>query len=339
MKILLTGYPGNIGYALAEQLSHHEVHAYTRNLLQPTPLPHVQLHNHLDGLEPSLQLIIHCAASTAFRASLASLRLHNVQLTEQLLTFAQRCPDLRRFVHISTACVSGNQEGEIPEARLQPAPTAFINAYEQSKWEAEQCVHEAAGSFEKSIVRLSTVVGSEVDGQVRRPGAFHQLLYWLWKGLIPMLHADEGAVVDLISTEHATRVIQAAAFGETCWPVLHACAGTRAPQLTALLDEAVTYFKELSGAWRADVFRRPEMADADTFAFFEESLRFSEDALFLRVHEECNSFLPMLRHPRVYQTSLADSLSLAAGEDWGSLVKKVLHRVLETRQPQLPYAS
>jgi nucleoside-diphosphate-sugar epimerase len=93
-----------------------------------------------------------------------------------------------------------------PEAPLTKAPR-FVNAYEQSKWEAEQVVFASALPVE--IARLSIVAGSERDGSVRRPGALHHTLYWLYKGLIPMLPGQVDSPVDLISTEFAAAAVAA----------------------------------------------------------------------------------------------------------------------------------
>ncbi len=49
------------------------------------------------------------------------------------------------------------------------------------------------------IVRLSIVAGSEKDGSVRRTGGLHHALFWLWKGLIPMMPGAPETSLDLIS--------------------------------------------------------------------------------------------------------------------------------------------
>src|SRR5207253_9409904 len=72
-------------------------------------------------LRPQIDLIIHAAACTAFRAPLAELRRINVEGTRALLDFAADCPRLRRFIHLSTTCVAGDREGVIAEAQIQPA--------------------------------------------------------------------------------------------------------------------------------------------------------------------------------------------------------------------------
>ncbi len=315
MTILLTGATGNIGHEVALRLAGHRVIA----LVRPG-----------STLAAETEAVIHCAASTAFRAPLAELRAINVGGTGHLLAFAARCPHLRQFVHVSTACVCGAAGGLIPEAPL-PLPPAFVNAYEQSKWEAEQLV--LAARLPACIVRLSIVAGSQVDGSVRRLGALHHMLWWLWKGLIPMMPGAADTPVDLISTEYAAQVIVAAvhARAPSSPIILHGCAGFLAPCLGDLLQHVAAEFSLRSPVWRSGSIEPPAMVDAATFAMFEQTVLQSGDVLFRRVCEDSRSFLPGLLHPRRYATAVADSLCPPPPLDWRHLATLVTRHVLTVR--------
>jgi len=90
-------------------------------------------------------------------------RIH-VQGTQALLDCCQRQPGLRRFVHVSTTGVIGIT-GDRPAD--EHAPYAPTNAYEQTKWQAEQLVHAARQSgLPAVIVRPGLVYG---------PGDLHLL--------------------------------------------------------------------------------------------------------------------------------------------------------------------
>jgi nucleoside-diphosphate-sugar epimerase len=327
-NILLTGWSGNIGQEIAGRLPDHRIHALVRRPARAagsiTPVLG-DLHSIPGELARDTELIIHCAADTRFRAEPETLRRTNVSGTQALLRFASHCPRLRKILHISTTCVSGSTTGIISETRL-PRPAHFVNAYEESKWEAEEAVFESRLPYD--IVRLSTVAGSAADGSVIRPGALHRALWWLWRGLIPMMPGDPATRVDLISTEYAGEVIARAAGEPAGCRVIHACAGTEAPTLDELLGRMVAEFSRMSHSWRRSAVLPPQIVSADTFALFEKSVHDSGDALFARVCADAQSFLPGLLHPRVYANQNASSLS-EPFRDWPSLVALVLRHVIE----------
>jgi len=252
MTILLTGYTGNVGVEIARQLASHRILAVVQDVACAPQLDGVKLIEgsleHLPGaVQEETEVIVHAAASVAFKSPLEELRRTNVDGTAALLEFARGCPRLRRFVHVSTICVHGDRTGAMTETPVDGDPL-FVNGYEQSKWEAEQLVLDS--ELPAEIVRLAIVAGSERDGAVRRPGALHHALYWLYKGLIPMIPGTPEAGVDLISTEFAARVI-ASTVDAAPQPgrIVHASAGSAAPRLAELLDFLAVFFaKQLSAA-------------------------------------------------------------------------------------------
>lgn len=334
MNIFLTGYTGNIGHAVALELHGHRVHALVRDPAKAPELPHVKLvQGDLDNLPSDLageiEVIIHSAADTTFAGSLYDLRRTNTEGTARVLEFARSCPKLRKLVHLSTTCVCGIQSGEIPEERL-PRPEAFVNAYEQSKWEAEELVLDAGLPAE--IVRLSIVAGSEKDGSVRRTGGLHHALFWLWKGLIPMMPGAPETPLDLISTEYAARVVAACAMSAAePGRILHASAGAASPQLGDLLECAGMIFAAKSSAWRQGSITPPMIVDAHTFALFEQTVEQSGDALFRRVCRDSKSFLPGLLHSRRYCNAKGRALAGDAHGDWRRLAELVTCHVIDSR--------
>jgi hypothetical protein len=65
---------------------------------------------------------------------------------------------LRRHVHVSTAYVAGRFHGIFKETDLDLGQ-GFRNTYEQSKFEAEKAIGEAAGELPLVIARPSIIVG------------------------------------------------------------------------------------------------------------------------------------------------------------------------------------
>lgn len=341
MNVLLTGFTGNLGPAIAAALAEHHVIALVRD---PSCLPQVAdleiVKGALDSLPHDLasrvEVIIHAAASTAFRQPLAELRRHNVEGTRQLLDFAQRCPRLARFIHVSTVCAAGKRTGVLHEKPIDETPE-FVNDYERSKWEAEQVV--LGSSLPVEIVRVAIVAGSELDGVVPRPGALHHTVRWLQRGLIPMMPGTPDAPVDLVSTEFVARVI-AALLRKPARPgrIVHASSGDRAPRLGELLDHFATLFVARDRGWSNGAIVLPDIVDAETYALFEQSVARSGDVLFRRVCDDAQSFLPMLLHPRVNATSLAATLPQT---DWRLLTARVFAWLVATdwgRSPQPAYA-
>jgi len=323
MKILLTGFTGNLGPEIARQLAPNQVLALVRDASAAPAASGVELvegtlENLPNNIAPSVEAIVHAAAFTAFNADPARLRRVNVEGTARLLEFARACPRLQRIIHLSTTCVCGDRTGLIPEAPLIERPH-FINAYEESKWEAEQVV--LASGLPAEIIRLSIVAGSECDGAVRRTGALHHTLFWLYKGLIPIMPGRAGSSVDLISTEFAAASVAVLLRAEPqAGRIIHATAGSHAPQLSELLDFLATLFARHHRGWARGSVARPDLVDAQTFALFEASARQSGDAIFQRVCQDAQSFLPGLLHSRILATSLTEAIPVP---DWLLLTERL----------------
>lgn len=254
----------------------------------------------------NVDVVIHAAARTRFTAPAADLHDSNVHGTRHVLELARRCHHLRQFLLVSTTCVSGTATGSIAE-RLEGEPREFINAYERTKWEAERLA--ASAQLPVRIARLSTCVGSERTGYVHRFGAIHQLLYWLTRGLLPVVPALEGSRIDLIATDVAARwIARAAGQGVDGLEVCHIAAGDHAIPLPELLEHAITHLRTRIPGWRDGQIEPPSVVDAATFRLFERAAADTGDALLARVLEAAGSFLPALLYPKVYQTCRAERL-------------------------------
>src|SRR5262249_22040698 len=126
-----------------------------------------------DELRDCVTQIVHCAADTRFGIPLEDSRKVNTNDTAEGLAFALRCQQLRKVAHISTAYIVGRAEGHFPEALIRHQQ-GFCNAYQQSKYEAEELVTQAMGELPVSIFRLSTIIGDSATGEVHQYNYFHQ---------------------------------------------------------------------------------------------------------------------------------------------------------------------
>jgi thioester reductase-like protein len=148
--------------------------------------------------------VMHCAASISFDLPLPEARAINVDGTSRVLDFAlaaaQARGGLERFVHVSTAYVSGRHEGAFRERQLDTGQS-FRNTYEQTKADAEQIV-AMARELGPAIARPSIVMGESDTGWTP---AFN-VLYWPMqaysRGLFKELPALPSGRVDIVPVDY-----------------------------------------------------------------------------------------------------------------------------------------
>jgi nucleoside-diphosphate-sugar epimerase len=271
-----------------------------------------------------VNVIVHAAATTKFTAPADSLHGANVEGTRHALEFARRCRRLQQFLFVSTVCVAGTNRGIIAE-QLEEETPEFVNAYEQTKYQAEQLV--AGASLPARIARLSICLGGHETGYVHRFGAIHQTLRWLIRGLVPMIPAVESSCLDLIATDIPARwIARAVALPANGTQVYQVAAGGNAASLPDLIATAVAQLRHHGGRWRNGEIEQPLIVDAATFSLFERSVAQSRDVIFSRVLSAARSFFPMLLYPKVYQTDRAEELwgGPLPLSDWRSTVRNVI---------------
>lgn len=170
--------------------------------------------------------IIHCAADIRFGLPIEAARAINVEGTKRMLEVAHRCARLAKFGHVSSVYAAGKLEGAFPEQRFPP-PAGFFNAYQQSKYEAEQLVLNALPALPVAIFRLSSVIGDS-RGEVEQFNYFHQLLKMIPNsGPVPVMPGDPAAPVDLIASDWAVAALDH--LFEHCFEaarIYHVCAGS-----------------------------------------------------------------------------------------------------------------
>jgi thioester reductase-like protein len=201
----------------------------------------------LDGaarasLAEDIGAVLHCAASIAFDLPLDEARAINVEGTREVVGFARECKALgrlERFVHVSTAYVSGRHVGTFRERQLV-AGQEFRNTYEQTKWEAEHVVR-AAGDLAPAIARPSIVMGESDTGWTP---AFN-VLYWplraFSRGLFGEIPALPAAHVDVVPVDYVAdalvRLLDVDDQG-----VFNLVAGRNAPLAQDVVEQACARF-------------------------------------------------------------------------------------------------
>jgi thioester reductase-like protein len=111
--------------------------------------------------------LYHLAAVHAVGGDKELVMRVNVQGTSNVLSLARAMKNLERFVHFSSAYVSGDRTGVILEEELEEGQS-FRNAYEASKFKAEVIVRRAADRIPVTIVRPAGVVGDSRTGEIDR---------------------------------------------------------------------------------------------------------------------------------------------------------------------------
>jgi len=187
-------------------------------------------------LTTSVDRVVHCAAAISFTLPLEEARQINVEGTRGVLELAREMEGLERLVHVSTAYVCGRLSGRFAED--EPAPgEGFRNTYEQTKWEAELVVGEAAAELPCAIVRPSIVVGESQGGWT---SAFN-VIYWplqaFVRGLLDEVPADPEGIIDLVPVDYAAEVIERVLYEpDGVAGAFHAVAGEHALTVADMIE-------------------------------------------------------------------------------------------------------
>lgn len=246
--------------------------------------------------------VIHCGADTRFSQTLANGRRVNRDGTAHVMEFAASCPDLRRVVHVSTAFVAGRLTGLVPETEL-PEVRSWVNAYEQSKHEAECVVRGTALPW--VIVRPATLVCDGVDGRVTQVNAVHRALLLCRGGLAAMVPGTEDTPVDIVTTDHvAGATATLAGLDGIDGSTFHLCAGADAMPLGELLDRAFAWWGR-DMRWRRRCVQRPVVTTLQTYRSFENAVAETGDARLRGITRSLSHFVPQLALPKRFDTSAA----------------------------------
>lgn len=197
----------------------------------------------LDGLA-DVGLVVNAAAETNW-AQTAS-RLHRVNTVGAMegLAVAEaihaRTGGPVAYVYASSIYVAGAMRGAVAEREL--GPDRSRNAYEHSKWLAEQALLRRpphTSPVTVGIARMGGLLGNSVTGETARRHSLY-LLADRWHELPwRMLPYAAGGRVDMLARDRAARDLWQAALGIAADPaeegvICHVCAGERAPSARAL---------------------------------------------------------------------------------------------------------
>ena len=153
------------------------------------------------GIAARLDVVVHCAAVTAFNLPDATYDRVNVGGTAQVLAFAAQASPAVPVLHVSTAYVCGAADG--PVAETPAAASRFNNAYEASKAAGEAMVLAAHRRGQRvAIARPSIVAGDWPSGAIGAFGSMYQLIRLVAEGRTGPLPACPGASLNLVPIDH-----------------------------------------------------------------------------------------------------------------------------------------
>lgn len=230
------------------------------------------------GLDPmtaqqvagATEKLFHLAANVRFSATLPESRAGNVETTRAIIDFSRQCKEANRerfeLHYASTAYVVGDRQGPLQEDELD-CGQGFWNAYEQSKFEAEQLAVEARKEMPVSIYRPSQVICLSADGRVRKLFGFLEFMKLACSGrvMISVLPARPEVRSDMVPIDYVCDAMTyLSGEADTLNKTFHLVAGIeRSLRLDEVID--IAYHMIRQRAPDLDSIRRPHFLPPDIF--------------------------------------------------------------------------
>ena len=256
-------------------------------------------------VERETRLVVHAAADTSFSRPLDQSRFVNTLGTYHVAEVASDCAQLDRFVFVSTAFVAGRATGTVLELD-NGCQAGWVNAYEQSKYEAESTMRVSALPW--TIVRPSTIVCRGPEGDIPQINAVHRALRIYHRGLAAMIPGARANPFDVVTSSYVIDAIARLALDDRALRrTVHLCSGRGALTLGELVDTAYEVWAE-SPEWRKRGVERAIITDAATYSLFERAVMETGDVRLRAVLSSLSHFIPQLALPKLFDTTLAERL-------------------------------
>lgn len=256
------------------------------------------------ALAPCVDAVLHCAADTTFSRPLDDARRVNTAGTAHVLETIDAWRRVERVAHVSTAYVAGRRTGTIPEDAADDRH-GWVNAYEQSKAEAEVLVRDSRHDW--VVIRPSTIV-CDASGVVAQPNAVHRGLRVYHGGLAAMLPGAPGATLDVVTSDYVAdgvaRLALAPGAGRRTYQL---CAGAAAIALDEMLDLSWDVWAR-DADWRRRNVARPAIADLATWSAFTAAVEETGSVRLAGIVRALAHFVPQLALPKRFETATADAL-------------------------------
>jgi len=275
--------------------------------------------------------VIHAAAVTRFNVDKALARAVNVDGTAAVIDLARHCPRLESFAQVSTVYATGLRAGPILEERADDA-AGFANAYEWSKWAAEELV-VAADDLPWRILRVATVVADDASGAVTQHNAFHETLKLCFYGLLSLVPGRADTPLYLVSGRFVVGAVARLAEPAVAGGVYH-LSHDRAGAI--VLDHLLTLAFEsfdTTEEFRRKRIMRPLLADRESFDLLVAGVSPVAGGLVTQALANVAPFARQLYVDKQLDTTrLRLALGTVAGSaDAAALVAATCRRLVDTR--------
>lgn len=330
--VLVTGAAGHVGAEVVARLTHreHRVYALVHNQadvianngrsVEPAQVLRGDVRGPGLGIDPSraseiageIGLVVHCAGVTDFGLPEQRYAEINVEGTANALAAAQSWG--AGFVHASTAYVCGETDAVFGEDQLDVGQR-FGNAYERSKFRAEQLVRAAESPW--AIVRPGIVSGEYRTGHSRVRKHIYQVLKLIAEGKLRTLPGNYAATLALSPIGHVadTFVAVVERFTDNIGRTFHAV-GANSMSLQSMSDVLAEY----------PSLRMADLVPAS--AFTPDDLDDIERAYFLKVGALYTTYLQ--RRPQFDTTNTRFRLGLRPPPIGAGYLRRILDSCLRT---------
>ncbi len=150
--------------------------------------------------------VVHAAAVTDFNADVAQTRPINLDGTRHVMNMVRRLSRLEAVAHVSTLYVAGRRTGLINDEPLDH-DDGFVQAYEQTKYEAEQYLRTSCLDLPLATYRLSLLMGRASDGYVHRTLEAHKMFELFLSGRARRIPGHPSHTLDMLPTDYAAGVL------------------------------------------------------------------------------------------------------------------------------------
>lgn len=343
MTVLVTGARGYVGRLVVRRYLEEgtEVLVHGRQATKAAPAGVLPVVGDLadedpfvavgDELRDRITAIVHAGAITRFDVDEERARVVNVEGTAKVVDFARRCPRLESFGLVSTVYATGLRAGRVAEELYDDDP-GFANAYEWSKWRAEQLVAEAAAEVPWRILRVATVIADDESGRVTQHNAFHETLKLWFHGLLPLLPGDAATPLYLVTGDFVARAILELMRPESPGGVFH-LAHESGDSLTLgqAVDAVSQAFETVDGFRRRRVLR-PLLGDEESFDLLASGVDSFGGGL---VRQSLQSVVPFARQlfvaKQLDNSRLRSALAAYKAPDAAGLVTRTCDHLVASR--------
>jgi len=209
-----------------------------------------------------------------------------------------------------------------------------VNAYEQSKAEAEALVRAARP--DAVVLRSSTVACDDETGAVTQRNAVHRALRMFYQGLAAMMPGVAASALDVVPGDYVSDAVARLALrADVAGATLHLCAGAGALPLDELLDDTYARWAR-DPAWRRRAIARPALGDLPLWELFARTVEDTGHPRLRQVTQALSHFLPQLALPKRFATARADALLGHAAPPVRDYWTRMLAHLLDTGWRRAP---